>query len=306
MKSLRLTIKFESSLGSLLLSDTIFGHFCWEYRDIFGEERLKELLDDFENNPFIVFSDGFVKGTIPMPFLKPKSLGEMKGYFLKRDKNIDYYSKAKNLKKSGFVDVDFLDSVRGNLELFALYDYIHESSTETVRFVRNSVNRISNIVREGLYSTIETFYKEPVDFYVKYDDSRVDKKTIEKVFKSIGKFGFGRDKSTGKGRFKVVEVENEPEILARKSKKTFISLSSGVPDDDCEILYGKTFTKFGKHGRGPMLKNPFKNPVILFRSGSVFKFRNKKGVYGNALSVSSYPGHYQSAYMLPLFVDVEE
>ncbi len=306
MKSLRLTIKFESSLGSLLLSDTIFGHFCWEYRDIFGEERLKELLDDFENNPFIVFSDGFVKGTIPMPFLKPKSLDEMKEYFLKRDKNIDYYSKAKNLKKSGFVDVDFLDSVRGNLELFALYDYIHESSTETVHFVRNSVNRISNIVREGLYSTIETFYKEPVDFYVKYDDSRVDKKTIEKVFKSIGKFGFGRDKSTGKGRFKVVEVENEPEILARKSKKTFISLSSGVPDDDCEILYGKTFTKFGKHGRGPMLKNPFKNPVILFRSGSVFKFRNKKDVYGNALSVSSYPGHYQSAYMLPLFVDVEE
>ena len=306
MESLRLTIKFESSLGSLLLSDTIFGHFCWEYRDIFGEERLKELLDDFENNPFIVFSDGFVKGTIPMPFLKPKSLDEMKEYFLKRDKNIDYYSKAKNLKKSGFVDVDFLDSVRGNLELFALYDYIHESSTETVHFVRNSVNRISNIVREGLYSTIETFYKEPVDFYVKYDDSRVDKKTIEKVFKSIGKFGFGRDKSTGKGRFKVVEVENEPEILARKSKKTFISLSSGVPDDDCEILYGKTFTKFGKHGRGPMLKNPFKNPVILFRSGSVFKFRNKKDVYGNALSVSSYPGHYQSAYMLPLFVDVEE
>lgn len=306
MESLRLTIKFESSLGSLLLSDTIFGHFCWEYRDIFGEERLKELLDDFENNPFIVFSDGFVKGTIPMPFLKPKSLDEMKEYFLKRDKNIDYYSKAKNLKKSGFVDVDFLDSVRGNLELFALYDYIHESSTETVHFVRNSVNRISNIVREGLYSTIETFYKEPVDFYVKYDDSRVDKKTIEKVFKSIGKFGFGRDKSTGKGRFKVVEVEIEPEILARKSKKTFISLSSGVPDDDCEILYGKTFTKFGKHGRGPMLKNPFKNPVILFRSGSVFKFRNKKDVYGNALSVSSYPGHYQSAYMLPLFVDMEE
>ena len=306
MKSLKLTIEFKSPLGSLLLSDTIFGHFCWEYLDIFGEDKLKEVLEDFESNPFIVFSDGFVKDTLPMPFLKPKSLKEMKEYFLRCDKKSDYYSEVKNLKKARFVGVDFLKNLKSDLELFALYDYIHKPKTKTAHFIKNSVNRITNTVQEGLYSTAETFYGEPVDIYVKYDDGRIDKGTIEEVFKSIGRFGFGRDKSTGKGRFEVIEVKDEPEILVRKSTKTFISLSSGAPDKYCEILYGKTFTKFGKHGRGPILKNPFKNPVVLFKSGSVFSFKTEKEVYGMGLSVSVYTGHYQSAYMLPLFVDVEE
>ncbi len=307
MKSLKLTIEFKSPLGSLLLSDTIFGHFCWEYRDIFGEDKLKEILKDFEGNPFIVFSDGFVKDTLPMPFLKPKSLKEMKGYFKERfGEDFDYYSNVKRLKKARFVSVDFLENLKDDLELFVLYDYIHKPGTETAHFIRNSVNRVTNTVQEGLYSTVETFYGEPVDIYVKYDEGRIDKDAIEKVFESIGRFGFGRDKSTGKGRFEVIEVKNEPEVLVRKSAKTFINLSSGIPDEDCEILYGKTFTKFGKHGRGPILKNPFKNPVVLFKSGSVVSFRTEKEVYGRGLSVSVYPGHYQSAYMLPLFVDVEE
>ncbi len=306
MKSLKLTIKFKSPLGSLLLSDTIFGHFCWEYRDIFGEDRLKELLTNFETKPFIVFSDGFIKDTLPMPFLKPKSLDEMKEFFLKSDKSADYYSEAKNLKKVRFVDLDFLDDMKGDLELFALYNHIHDPSIKTVHFIRNSVNRITNTVHEGLYSTVETFYDEPVDVYAKYDENRIDVATVKRVFISIGVFGFGRDKSTGKGRFKLVDIKEEPEILTRKSSRSFISLSSGVPDEDCEVLYGRTFTKFGKHGRAPVLKNPFKNPVILFKSGSVFKFKNKKDVYGKALRASSYPGHYHSAYILPLFVDVEE
>ena len=307
MKSLKLTIEFKSPLGSMLLSDTIFGHFCWEYRDIFGEDKLKEVLEDFESNPFIVFSDGFVKDTLPMPFLKPKSLNEMKGYFKEKfGDDFDYYSNVKRLKKARFVKVDFFKSLKEDLELFALYDYIHKSKTKTAHFIRNSVHRITNTVQDGLYSTTEVFYGEPVDIYVKYDEGRIDKSTIKKVFESIGRFGFGRDKSTGKGRFEVVEIEDEPKVLARKSTKTFISLSSGVPDEDCEVLYGKTFTKFGKHGRGPILKNPFKNPVVLFKSGSVFSFKMEKEAYGRGLSVSVYHGHCHSAYMLPLFVDVEE
>ncbi len=307
MKSLKLTIEFKSPLGSLLLSDTIFGHFCWEYRDIFGEDKLKEVLEDFESNPFLVFSDGFVKDTLPMPFLKPKSLKEMKEYFKERfGDDFDYYSNVKRLKKARFVKDYFLENLKGDLELFALYDYIHKPNTKTVHFIRNSVNRITNTVQEGLYSTDEVFYGEQVDIYVKYDESRIDKGTIEKVFESIGRFGFGRDKSTGKGRFKVVDAEDEPKVLARKSSKTFISLSSGVPDKDCEILYGKIFTKFGKHGGSLAIANPFKNPVILFRSGSVFEFKETKEIYGQAFNVSVYPGHYHSAYMLPLFVDVEE
>jgi len=67
----KITIKPTSPFITPLQSDTIFGHFAWGYRYCFGEKKLNELLKTFKQKPFIVFSDGFIKGTLPKPFLKP-------------------------------------------------------------------------------------------------------------------------------------------------------------------------------------------------------------------------------------------
>ncbi len=306
MQSLKITLKFLSPLGSLLQSDTIFGHFAWELKYLKGEDGLKKLLDSFEKEPFIVFSDGFVKDTVCMPFLKPKGLKDAKEFILKKDKKTDYYSKMKELKKARFVKVEdwvFAD----RLNLFDLYDFIEDEETSKgAIFIRNSVNRLSNNVQEGLYSTKEVFYKKPIDIYVKFASDAITKEEIREAFESIGKFGFGKDKSTGKGRFVVETVEDNPKILQKKNSKHFISLSSGVYDADCEIFYGKTFTKFGKHGGDLIFGNPFKNPAVLYKGGSVFKVNKTKEIYGRALKISNYNGHYHNAYMIPLFVDVEE
>ena len=49
----KITIKPTSPFITSLQSDTIFGHFAWGYRYCFGENRLKELLYDFKEKPFI-------------------------------------------------------------------------------------------------------------------------------------------------------------------------------------------------------------------------------------------------------------
>ncbi len=307
MKSLRLRLQFWSPIGSLLQSDTIFGQFAWEYRYLYGEHKLKEVMAEFERLPFVVFSDAFPKDLLCMPLLKPKKLSEIREFFKEKYPDLDYYSQVKRLKKSKYVKVDRKWMDINALNIFSLYPYLPES----VRiahgiFIRNSINRLNNRVEEGLYSTTETFWGSEVDIYVKYREDLISKNVIVDVFESIGLFGFGRDKSTGKGRFKVIDVVDEPDVLKSKDAGTFVSLSSGIPDDSCDVLYGKVFTKFGKHGGYLVFGNPFKNPAVLYKSGSVFKTKEKKEIYGKALGLSKYEGHYQNTYMIPLFVDVEE
>ncbi len=301
MQSLKITIKFESPVGSELQSDTIFGQFAWELRYIFGEDKLKEVLKDFENSPFIVFSDGFPEGAVAVPFVKPQKYDEIKKRF-----GDEYYIRMKNIKKARYVMLD--DSwLNKKIDLFSLEKFIVEKPAfKNFVGIKNSVNRISNTTDAGLYTTQEKFFMVNVDIYAKYDDKKIKREDIEQIFESIGKFGFGKDKSSGKGRFRVVKYEDSPKILEKKGKKAFVSLSSGIPCKDCEILFGKTFTKFGKHGGDLVFGNPFKNPAVLFKSGSIFKIDKTKDVYGSALKVSNYDGHYQNSYMIPVFIDVEE
>jgi CRISPR-associated protein Csm4 len=300
MQSLKITLKFTSPVGSELQSDTIFGQFAWEFRYIFGEEKLLELLSNFEREPFLIFSDGFLENTVSMPFIKPEDQKRIKEQF-----GDDYYIKMKYLKKAKFVKIG--QWVKNKVNLFTLSDsIIEDSGFKKASFIRNSVNRISNTTKEGLYSTQENFFEQNIDVYVKYDNGKISKGEILQVFESVGKFGFGRDKSTGKGRFQVENVVDNPEILNfREKSNAFISLSSGVPCDDCSVLFGKTFTKFGKHGGDLVFGNPFKNPAILFKSGSSFQCSEKKEVYGRTLNVSNYNGHYQNTFMIPLFVNME-
>ncbi len=298
MQSIKITVSFISPLASRLQSDTIFGQFCWMYRDLFGQDKLHQALASFKEKPFIVFSDGFLEGNIALPILKPQK---------QSFDDLEDYSNLKKIKKLS--EIKLGEWVNQEVSLDTLAPYINQDSQVYYKseiFLRNSINRITNTTGEGLYQTQETFYKKDtkIDIYAKYD-STIALDEIKSVFEQMGKFGFGKDKSTGKGRFKVVGFEENPSILETKDTNAFISLSNGIVDDDCQILYAKYFTKFSKHG-GYGLANPFKNPVILMKAGSTFKAKKPKDVYGRALELSSFEGHYHSAYLLPVFVQLKE
>ncbi len=306
MKSLKITINFISPVASLMQSDTIFGQFAWWYRYKYGEDRLTDALKGFETQPFVVFSDGFLENTISIPILKPQSLSKIKDNIGEK-----YYEKMKDVKSARYVKLDDEWLNESSINFFSIYPFMNCESDKRVKsqkFIRNSINRISNTTEEGLYSTEETFFDSSinVDIYAKYDENKIIKDEIEEIFDEIGSFGFGKDKSTGKGRFKLVNIEENPSILEARQTNAFINLSSGIYDENCEILFGKTFTKFGKHSEELVFKNPFKNPVILFKSGSVFKVKQIKEIYGKGLELSNFKGHYHNAFMIPLFVNVEE
>ena len=308
MRRLKIAVRPESSFISKLQSDTLFGQFCWTFRDLHGDNALLSLLSGYKDNPFLVFSDGFGEGFLPVPFLPPT------------DYNAGDTNEIKSLKRKTFIQSGDLLNILPNLSWNALVEILSgekykkpdsEPYEKSADVHKNSINRLSSTVKDGnLYHTKETFYKRNIDIYAVYDEALIGIPEIKEIINLIGKTGFGKDKSAGKGRFSVINITEEPRELVPTCAEPniFISLSCGVPAGDAVLKYGKVFTKFGKHGGSLASQGKhIKNPVIMLKSGSIFSFSQKKDFYGAGLELDpAAPGHFHSAYMIPLFGRLSE
>ena len=76
--------------------DTLFGHFCWSYRESFGESRLEhDILNGYtQSQPKIIFSDAYAHGYFYLP--KYQILIEIDGQ--QHDTVIDMWGGVEGLK----------------------------------------------------------------------------------------------------------------------------------------------------------------------------------------------------------------
>lgn len=309
MNTIKIKLKPISPFASYLQSDTIFGHFAWGYRYIYGEEKLLEKLENINETPFVVFSDGFPEGYLPKPYLAPHNIEPA------------HMDKIKEYKKCEFVEKSQLINNINKLNDEILFNnFINKQNIkndkvgkkETSILLKNSINRETFTVTEGLYSVQETFYEDfEYDIYLKYQD--IDIKEIREVLGFVSKRGFGKDKSSGKGKF-TFSIENDfkgKEFFSiDENKKYFLNLSTMFYDrDNLELAYGKSWTKFPKTGGSYAVNMPFKNPIVVYKSGSTFKVKNYKEFYGDAKTnvfSENFYNHYHSGYSIGLFFDIGE
>lgn len=330
MNSLKITIKPTSSFVTPLHSDTLFGSFCWLLRDIKGESFLLKCLRG--NTPFILFSNAFPQDCLPKPVIDPVVSEPIT--------NEDEYTEYKRQKKAPFVKAgDFIKERKTPLDQQVLSGILKndlkirmesirvtcnavdeltgdgictQKQMEIIRVTRNAIDRRTGRVAERqLYTLRETFYNAQVSLiiYVKFDPAKIDEALVTKVLELLGTTGIGKDKNVGKGKFSVKQVRQDPEELgAFKEANGFVSLSRGVPhNNDCKLYFGKTATKFSKHGGELAVKGkPFKNPVQLYVEGSTFYIKEPlKPYYGRLLPDVGHPeqvGHVHSGTLFPLFV----
>lgn len=177
---------------------------------------------------------------------------------------------------------------------------------------RNTINRISNTVLAGggFYQQNETFYRPGAkfDIYVKYQEEYHQE--IKDAFEFVAKSGYGKDKSTGKGNFEIIDF-TEFSFPECAHPYAYMSLSNYVPsqNDPVDGKY-KLITKFGKLG-GDYAKSaieddsvllPFKKPLIMFEAGSFFKVKDgPKDYYGRMINDIHKNGkivHYGLSYPL--------
>lgn len=301
MKTIKVIITPLSSFASDIQSDTLFGAFCWNYLDKYGEIELKKLLD----NHAIVFSNIFPFGKLPCPILP--NIGN--DY-----EKIEDYRQLKKLKKIKHLPSEFFKEELNSAVLASMKaDYANkkekkEEISKSQIIIRSSIDRNTGTVLESaLFSDIETFYKKDTKlmFYVMFDEQTISEEKIKDTIQLLSVFGIGKDKSTGKGAFTVEYVEND--LPQSTNKKYFMTLSNGLPDGDCELVYGKTITKFSKVARGSMFR---KNPIQMYTEGSIFKVKNVKDFYGAYnkdvfdKNNSEHEGYVHHACLFPLFIDL--
>jgi CRISPR-associated protein Csm4 len=130
---------------------------------------------------------------------------------------------------------------------------------------------------------------------------------VVNLLKELSKTGYGRKKSIGKGQFSVKEIK-EFNFSPIQNANGFVTLSNFCPteDDPTEGLY-KTFIKYGKLGEEfTFCGNPFKRPLLMIRTGSVFKIGSQpKEFYGRivpniAPAKESEVVQYAYAFTVPI------
>ncbi|OMH40391.1 type III-A CRISPR-associated RAMP protein Csm4 [Desulfurobacterium indicum] len=312
METIKIVIKPLTPFYTPLQSDTLFGEFCWHYRFLYGKEKLENLINNYDVEPFIVFSSGFPEDYLPFPVIPFRNLPIVE----KRD--IETYKVLKKFKKQAFIEKKLLrELIESKVEITAevlFENFLKESNKkETAPIYRKAKQMHVTIDRrfgshlEGhLFDKEYLFFNKDsnIEIYCKFNPKRITSKEIEQTFHFMGLNGLGGEKTTGKGKFEIISIK-ESDLPETTNPNSFISLSIGMAkEDEIEDYYARFFTKFPKHGPEvcPEGINIFKNPVILTKEGSVFKYKAKKDIYGTIYKISQDESFIHCAKIFPLFV----
>ena len=105
---------------------------------------------------------------------------------------------------------------------------------------------------------------------------------LEELFCIVGDWGFGKDASIGRGRFRA-RVEREESGLLRATGNRLLSLSHGTLTPNMREARYRIHPVYGKVGGIlSMSQNPFKFPLVLLKPGSTFA-PTDPGPYGELL-----------------------
>jgi CRISPR-associated protein Csm4 len=265
---LRLRIALRAPLGTPLTSGTIFGHLCWAIRAARGEQALVRWLEDQEAAPTLV-SDGFPVGLLPRPLLAP----------IRRpvDPDPETAQQAKAMARRPWIAATDFAGLRGRMNPAALLVQLRgdpwRDAIDDRRLAHNRIDRLSGTTPKegGLFFVDEdwSFGKCPErDIYVR---STMSAGEVAELFAEIGRGGFGRDATWGRGQFDLVTVDPAASLDAPVGNR-WMSLSHGIVTEAMRTPRYRLATHFGKLGElaargGP---RPWKRPVLLARPGATF------------------------------------
>jgi CRISPR-associated protein Csm4 len=142
---------------------------------------------------------------------------------------------------------------------------------------QNTIHRLTGTTGTGPFAPRQverTVYPvgQRLVVYAVLDTDRLALAAFEQALQDIGANGYGRDASTGLGKFRLVEV-----VAHRWSEPAdaghMLTLAPCAPDPaqvDAADSHYQPLTRFGRHGSLHALGGqPFKKPVLLMRSAAV-------------------------------------
>ncbi|KGO34108.1 hypothetical protein JT06_10380 [Desulfobulbus sp. Tol-SR] len=285
MHTLRFTIKPRSAFGTPFVGDTLFGQLCWALRYRFGNGWLADrLLGYCEGSPFMVIADAFPQGYLPLPSVPSgcfqDSIEDRK--VLKKKRWLPLAGMAADFR--GWQVLARTDREAADAVLRAGNIHLDDPALQKIGpQPHNTINRATGTTGEGMfapYSMPQIWFHPAMrfDLYAVIDESRIDAEELTAALTDIGRSGYGRDASAGLGKFALEgKVERDP-LPKNSNANAWLTLAPCAPQGmgfDREKSFYRPFTRFGRHGDAAALSgNPFKRPVLLAGTGSVFALAN--------------------------------
>ncbi|MBD3397550.1 hypothetical protein GF413_00500 [Candidatus Micrarchaeota archaeon] len=258
---------------------------------------IERLVETYDNAPALIFSSAY-------PFVTSSD----KGYVLKRpdlplymmDRSpesgrVKDIKRLKELKKSKWILVG--EQLQINLQSLELMDEaalvlklsdgsplkaggystdIPSSASMIGSQAHNSINRLTGTTGEPPFApfTLDHTYYLPglqMVIFALFNEAMVELEKVTEGLRRIGSFGFGKDSSTGKGRFNVIG-SYEIEKPCFEGAHGIYCLGPCLPKAGTfNDVYYKPFVRFGRHGdRLATSSKPFKNPVLMADEGAIF------------------------------------
>jgi CRISPR-associated protein Csm4 len=282
-----------------LKGDTLFGHFCWQaaYDPGLLEGGLAARVSAYAERPFVIFSSAFPKlndgssGYVlkrpDMPFTSflPAGVDRKQRIIQTKEIKTRKWMVVPNGLSLDFSTVDFISDEQLYKKLSeGLPDESRRSigdtdSQEVVTMSlqpHNTINRLTGATGTGMFTpyATENIYYYPgakLLVFVLIDETATDIERVCRGLERIGQWGFGRDASTGLGRFEICG-HNLLAYPDPSGADGCYTLAPSVPERErFGKVYFSPFIRFGKHGDSlAKSKNPFKNPVLMADEGAMF------------------------------------
>lgn len=308
--------------------DTLFGQFCWSYRESFGEARLEnDVLKGYtEHKPKIIFSDAYYHGFLNLPKFP---------YDLQFEANYDA-SLRKQIKARKYISQSIIFSAGVSLKKiwhdtvsnkeFAALNASNSEVPDLVNFeqTHNTINRNLGSTSSEIFAPFSVrnhTYRKPktdltkLDIFIMLDEDFIKECCIDEISKlisNIGLHGYGADASIGKGKFDVISFSQVE--LSNKTARSGITLAPSITSeiDNVAEIYYDTITRFGRHGNiMAHSKKVFKKPITLMNSNAFVVFKDQVPQYiGNGfinspkLAGDDHDGYVQ-AYSMIIPLNIE-
>jgi len=309
MKMYAIIIRPQSPFGTPPKGDTLFGQFCWQAAEDPGllDKGLDHWLAGYHESPFAVFSSAWPllrteqQTWIALP--RP-SVTDRKNAPANRREKIEHH---KALKKRKWLLVDFTlscdmdaDRWKNDEELYELFlqgqdrrtrktlsglDPVQRRLVMQTTRTHNTINRRTGTTGSGMFApyTHDNIQYAPglsLVIFAAANSQALDGRQLEKGFATMGAWGFGRDATTGLGRFTVEEVRELTWPKARDEHNACLTLGPCVPRKKTFVrMVAPPFTRFGRHGAPLAARNPFKTPVIMADEGALLYPVEKEKIF---------------------------
>ncbi|MCB9852812.1 MAG: hypothetical protein H6819_06930 [Phycisphaerales bacterium] len=291
MNSFRVTLALRSPLGTPLVADTLFGHFCWGIVYHEGESALAEFLEAMGSDiPPLVISDPIPSGFWPMPVLpSPLSTDVDEAISSLSLGDSDVVARrdfSRELLRRPWIPHDSWSSLATSMDAKSVIRVLAKSASPAAvepvaaSVPHNTIHRLSGQTLEhgGLHFDQQLFPPGPLRYDV-WASSTFAEDRLRDLFEWGLEGGYGRDGSAGKGHLTVEEVVacDRPAVANPNAVMALGVFAPRQTDPSCGLW--KTDVRLGKLG-GAFATDAdddqsgvFKYPVVLLQRGSVFLSR---------------------------------